>query len=900
MCPQSVHNDYFGFATGDDMRCTLCAFPIFTIVVNRSKRSNAADKEYYMPRYKLPATIGAIASVVIISTALWFLHRELTGLSLNAIVSHVRSVSIATLLASVGFAICSYVMLTGYDAAGLRYVGCRVPYLRSALTSFMAFSIGHNVGVAALSGGSIRYRLYTLAGLSALQVARLIVFISVTFGLGASGLLGIALLLLPGTETAVLSVPPGIVKVAGGLLLAVPFVYIAFTFLRRAPVTIGNWRIEVPRPAIAFAQVSIAAIDLMFAAATLYVLLEPSLQIGFFPFLGVYLLAMGAGVISNVPGGIGVFEAILVAAFPQVELSALLGTIVLYRLIYYVAPLILALLLLLAHESQQHGRAIQQSAIKVSAVLSGIAPHVVSMMVFLAGVVLLVSGAMPALDSRLHLISRGIPLPVLELSHMAGSALGMGLLILARGLYRRLHGAYQIALVTLLMGIGVSLIKGLDYEEALLLTGIAIALWISRDEFYRRESVTAQRFSAGWIAAIVLALCCAVWIGLINYRHVEYSTELWWQFAFDADASRLLRASLVATVTALSFAFWKLVHIEKRRLPLVTKPIELDLVRRVLPQATRSSANVAMLGDKQILWSADQQAFIMYQISGDSWIAFGDPVGPASHHEDLAWAFRELVDRHDGRTVFYQVTDESLALYVDLGLTLSKIGEDASVSLRDFSLQGSARAELRQADNRAKKYGATFEVVPRAALASIMTEFRRVSDSWLADKTTAEKGFSLGSYSEEYIANFDCAVVKVDDKIVAFTNLWPAPARGELSVDLMRYDQQAPKGIMDYLFVELMLWGTANGYQSFNLGMAPLAGLEDRPLAPLWHRVGHLIFTHGENFYNFEGLRSYKNKFDPDWQPRYLACPGGWWQLPRALIDASRLISGGITGILHK
>lgn len=853
-----------------------------------------------MPRNKLQAILGAIASIVIICIALWFLHRELAGLSLNAILSHIKSVPVAAILASVGFAACSYMLLTGYDAAGLRYLGCRVPYLRSALTSFMAFAVAHNVGVAALSGGSIRYRLYTLAGLSAPQIARLIVFISATFGLGASGLLGVALLLLPAAETAVLNVSPVIVKVAGSLLLAVPFVYVALIFLRRAPIRIGSWSIEVPRPAIAFAQVGIAAIDLMFAAATLYVLLEPSLHIGFFPFLGVYLLAMGAGVISNVPGGIGVFEAILVAAFPQVELSALLGTIILYRLIYYVAPLVLALLLLVGHESQQHGRIIQRSATRVGAWLSGIAPHVVGSMVFLAGVVLLVSGAMPAVESRLHLISRGIPLPVLELSHMAGSVVGMGLLILARGLYRRLHAAYQIALVALLTGIGVSLTKGLDYEEALILTGIVFVLWMSRDEFYRRESVAAQRFSAQWIAAIVLAMCFAIWIGLISFRHVEYSTELWWQFAFDADASRLLRASLVATVAALCFALWKVVRTEKRKLPPVTTPTELDVVRRVVAEARSSSANVALLGDKRFLWSTDQQAFIMYQISGDSWIAFGDPVGPADHHEELAWTFRELVDRHDGRTVFYQVSGESLALYVDLGLTLFKLGEDASVSLRDFSLQGSSRADLRQADNRAKKYGATFEVVPRAALASIMTDLRRVSDSWLADKSTAEKGFSLGSFSEDYIANFDCAVVRVNDMIVAFTNLWPAPASGELSVDLMRHDQQAPKGIMDYLFVELMLWGAANGYQSFNLGMAPLAGLEERPLAPLWHKVGHLIFTHAENFYNFEGLRSYKEKFDPDWQPRYLACPGGWWQLPGALVDASRLISGGVTGILGK
>jgi phosphatidylglycerol lysyltransferase len=193
-----------------------------------------------------------------------------------------------------------------------------------------------------------------------------------------------------------------------------------------------------------------------------------------------------------------------------------------------------------------------------------------------------------------------------------------------------------------------------------------------------------------------------------------------------------------------------------------------------------------------------------------------------------------------------------------------------------------------------------FEIVARAAVPRIASELRRVSESWLADKNTAEKGFSLGAFSEEYMAHFDCAVIRAQGVIVAFANLWPAPAGGELSIDLMRYDQAAPKAVMDALFAQLMLWGAENGYEWFQLGMAPLAGLEARALAPLWHKMGNLVYAHGENFYNFEGLRSYKEKFEPQWQPRYLACPGGWWNLSIALLDTSRLISGGVSGILTK
>ena len=104
---------------------------------------------------------------------------------------------------------------------------------------------------------------------------------------------------------------------------------------------------------------------------------------------------------------------------------------------------------------------------------------------------------------------------------------------------------------------------------------------------------------------------------------------------------------------------------------------------------------------------------------------------------------------------------------------------------------------------------------------------------------------------------------------------------------------------MDYLFIELMLWGKQQGYNWFSLGMAPMSGLEDRMLAPLWHKVGTFVFRHGEHFYNFQGLRQYKEKFDPVWQPKYLACRGGLI-LPRILANVATLISGGIKGVVMK
>ncbi|MEO7775846.1 MAG: phosphatidylglycerol lysyltransferase domain-containing protein, partial [Steroidobacteraceae bacterium] len=310
-------------------------------------------------------------------------------------------------------------------------------------------------------------------------------------------------------------------------------------------------------------------------------------------------------------------------------------------------------------------------------------------------------------------------------------------------------------------------------------------------------------------------------------------------------------------------------------------------------------ARVALTGDKRLLFNEAGDAFIMYQIAGRSWIALGDPVGPREKHEELVWRFRELSDRHGGRAAFYQVSGERLPLYVDLGLAALKLGEEARIPLEFFSLEGSARAELRTQRRRAEKDGASFEVLPPEAVAPLMPKLKAVSDAWLEDKAVAEKGFSVGFFSEEYLQRFPIALVRTEGSVAAFANLWMTADREEISVDMMRFGPDAPRAAMDYLFIELMLWGSSNGYKYLNIGMAPLAGLEKHPLAPAWHRVGNFVFRYGEHFYNFDGLRRYKEKFNPEWEPKYLVAPGGL-ALPRILIDVSVLIAGGVKELFTK
>ena len=845
---------------------------------------------------KVPAWT-AFLGLALFGLALFWLHHLLGQYRWQDILHHVQAISPVNLSKAGLFTLAGYGCLTLYDALAVRFAGAHVPYPRIALISFMGYAIGHNVGLNTLSGGAIRYRAYSALGLGAKQIATIIAFGTVTFLLGAGLLLGLSLLTQAGMSGSVLHVHSSLAMLAGGILLAAVTAYLWLVCTRHEPLRYGRIVIPVPKPRIAFGQVAVACADLLCAASVLYVLLPQQAEISFGAFAGIYLIAIAAGVISNVPGGIGVFEAVLLLLLPSAPKGSLLGALVAYRAIYYFAPFAVALALLGAHEIWVHRAPAVRLARLARTFLIAVTPQAIAIAVFVAGAVLLFSGATPGRGTRLELLRDFLPLPVLELSHLLGSAVGVGLLVIAHGLYRRLDAAWWMTIWLLCAGILVSLLKGFDYEEAAILGAVVVLLVLARGRFLRRVSLIEQQFSGPWIVALFLVLITVAWLVIFTHRHVPYNNQLWWEFAFHASAPRSLRASLFAAVIAAAYGLWRLLRpaTEPTSAP---READLERVATLIADVDDSTANLALLADKNLLFNAERTAFIMYQVSGNSWVAMGDPVGPPEVCESLAWQFLEKCDVMAVSPVFYQVKPDNLPLYIDLGLNLSKLGEEARVPLDSFSLEGSARADLRQAHRRALRDGAEFEVVPRASVGAILPELRTVSDAWLAEKKTAEKRFSLGFFAERYLLHFDCAVVRHAGAIVAFANLWRGGSN-ELSVDLMRYNDAAPKGVIDFLLIECMLWGRTQGYHWFNLGMAPLSGLEEHALAPTWHKIGRMVQRYGEIFYPFEGLRKYKEKFLPVWRPRYLAARDGLG-MAGALLDVTALISGGVGKVLRK
>ena len=530
--------------------------------------------------------------------------------------------------------------------------------------------------------------------------------------------------------------------------------------------------------------------------------------------------------------------------------------------------------------------------------IAAVVPRLLAIVTFLAGALLLFSGATPATAARLHWLNAWIPLPIVELSHFIDNLAGVMLLVLARGVERRLDAAYHLTIGLLMAAIVLSVLRALDIEQALVLALMLATFIPSRKYFYRKSSLVEERFSASWVAAILLVTFGSIALGLVSYANLHISTETFFRFATHAQAARFLRASAGVLAALIVFAALRLLRTARPPLPRPTR-MDLEDVRRIVNDHPQAAAQLALLGDKSFLFNESRTGFIMYGVNGRSWVSLGDPIAPPGEAADLIGSFIRLADRNGGWAVFYKIAPTLLYIYLDYGLDVVKLGEEARVPLAGFSLEGSSRRNLRRVWRRMVEEGYTFELVQPEGLPAILPELRRVSDEWKDRKKAREKSFSLGAFEDSYVLRYPVGVARKDGRIIAFSNLWLSGDHAEVEADLMRYTADAPAGIMRYVLIEMMLWAQQQGYAWFNLGMASLSGLSVHRGAPTWNQLALAIRGYGERFYNFQGIRDFKQWFYPEWEPLFLASPGGTAR-PLILANIASLISGDLQGILKK
>ena len=861
--------------------------------------------------------LTAAISLGVFIVALIFINEEMTRHSPQDLKVAFEAVNPWSLLGAVACVGLAYAALTFNDRFALTMLGKSLPRARTARASIAAYALANSLGYSWVTAGTARLRLYRKWGLQPAEIGTLSFLTGSAVQVG--GLTAAALGLLYAAPEIALHGPfHALVWYSLGLVLLVPgALWLVYARFGSAQSRIGEAVIHRPEFGKAFTQLAITVLEWMCAAGVLYFLLPDHGGWSYPAFLAVYVLAGLLGALSGTPGGFGIFEAAILTLAPVTQdTPGAAVALVVYRLIYTFIPLVIGTIILgldhAAPAARPAAKAARTMGTSLGARLSArlgmtlgeatleLSPRILSTLVFMAGLVLLSSVATPALSARMQAIDAWDLRAISDLSHFAASIVGVLLLLIAAGLWRKVTAAWGGAILLLSGGIIFSLAKGLDWEEA---TILAIVLGLAlpcRAAFTRKSALGPNLLSPAWIAALAGAVAAAGWLSLFAYQNVEFRAELWWDFVRDNDAARSLRALTAACVMTLFVAVWALFTPWRASLKRASDPADMARAQAILERAQnpRADANLAFLGDKLFLFSESGESFVMYRARGNRWIIYGDPIGLTSERQALLRQVRDAADQAGARPIYYAVSRELVPDFAESGYVVRKIGETAIVDLETFTLIGKDAQNLRTSRNKMAREDVRFFFSPASETAGLLDEMEPISRAWLRAHHGGEKTFSLGTFDRTYLSRFPTAYVR--DKtgaMIAFASLWTTPDGEEIAIDLMRHSPSAPHGVMDYLFVEIALWAKEQNYRRFDLAMAPLSGLSDLKGAPFLVRLGAIVFEEGEEVYGFRGLRRFKDKFNPTWKPLYLCAPPDV-MLPAALLDVAALTSGGLRAML--
>ncbi|MEZ0166040.1 bifunctional lysylphosphatidylglycerol flippase/synthetase MprF [Kineococcus sp. LSe6-4] len=835
-------------------------------------------------RSRRRTVLGTVGLLALLVLAAVMLHRTFGRLSAAEFGAALSGLGPGALLPALALSALSLLLMTGYDALALRHVGRSLPYRRYGLAAFTATALGNGLGASALVGAAVRARLYSRWGVPAGDVARVVGVNLITLVLGAAVLAGGGALVAPHAVAAAVGVPVPAVLTVAGVLAGLVVAHLAFALAGPREVRLGRLVLHRPTLPVAGGQVVLSTLEWLAMASVLYVLLPAEGRPAFWPFAVAFATATVAGLLSSAPGGVGVFESsLLLLTGPIGSPAQVAAALVVYRVCYFLLPVLPAAVLLAVHEARQ-GRWLHLLRPRrvLPARRRAVLPSAVGLVVAVAGLAPLAADDLPG----------ALPL---ELSRATTGLGGLAAVLLAVGLHRRLRSAWACTLV-LAVAVAAAALVHTDAPGALAAAALAVVLVRTRAAFHRGALLPPLLPAAlrpGTLVAPLVAL--ALVAGAVLWHEALLGSGApdgrWGRLLLVAGAAGMLLGGrwLARTLTAGPH----------RGTRAGTCPVELARVDDLVARFGRCLSHLAFTGDKRFHFSPTGAAFLMYQVRGRSWVVMGDPVGQDEQVRGLVADFVALVDRHGGRPVFYNVTPEHAQLYRACGLSLAKLGEEAVIDLPDFTLAGKARVGLRNCRNKSQRLGMSVQFLDPADVGPLLPQLREVSQAWLTQRNGREKRFSLGAFDEDYVRRFPLAVVRQDGRITAFATLWRSADGRDVQVDLMRRLPEGPRTVMTYLFVECILWAKEQGCATFNLGMAPLAGLQgEQGPESVWDALGHLVWTHGERFYNFQGLRTFKQGFNPRWQPCYVASPGGP-ALTGAMVDVVTLVGGGVRGVLR-
>jgi phosphatidylglycerol lysyltransferase len=481
----------------------------------------------------------------------------------------------------------------------------------------------------------------------------------------------------------------------------------------------------------------------------------------------------------------------------------------------------------------------------------------VTVMTLGSGIINLWSVAGPRLPDRMRVLHNLFPLEFLHVSNFLTMIFGFGLIVSSLNIARRKRRAFKVVLALASLSTLFHLTKGLDYEEAAFSAVLVCLLLLSRGSF--RVSSRAIPKSKQLLLHIAVGAFAAAVYSLAGHWQTESRWEQW--FA---------KSTYLMVGTFLTYVFVLLYRPVKYRFG--AKPSDRARAAQILARYGRTTQDFFKIWpDKSFFFSDSGCSFVAFSVGHNCALVLGDPAGPAEEFPGLIQKFSEHCRLNDWRLAFHQATPEILDIYRQQGFRSFKLGDDAIVDLMAFTLEGKARKDVRTKFNQLEKTGIHVQRYDAPVAAEVVQQLKEVSDEWLQIPGRRERGFTLGLFDPDYVRSTTViAAVDRNNRILAFVNVLPSYKSGETRADLMRRRTDAPNGIMDYLFGKVFFELKKDGYERFNMGMAPMAGFQKNETGSTGEKVVHHFFQRLNFFFSFSGLRAYKAKFASFWEPRYI------------------------------
>ncbi len=484
--------------------------------------------------------LGHLVIFCIFVGAIYLLYHKLQAYSLAQIQDSIKRISWGRIAFSTGLMVVNYMILVGYDWLALKAIHKPLPLGKTSLVSFVGQAVSYNFG-ALLGGTTVRYRFYSSWGFSLADIVRLVLMLAVTFWVGALGLCGIVFLVAPPVIPPELlaKMPVHDVRFLGGVLLCIAMTYLIACCFIRKPIHVFGKEFEFPCPRIAVAQAVVAGVDLIAAAGCMYVLLPGELNVSFIQFLPSYLMAQVAVVLTHIPGGVGVFELVILHLTHTTDETVVFAAVLLFRLTYFILPLLAAAVVLAVYEARQNRDALRDAG----RWLSVLSHSVAALSTFTAGLILLVSCVLPTMPPVRMLLESWLPAAVPVTAHAVCMLAGMVLLFLSYGLERRQASAYRCTVLVLLLGAVTCLLKGWSWLEAAMLLPVLGILLFARRRFYRTSCFFGEAYPWRWLLPVLGGLAATAVLAWMLYSPV-WDRATSWGFEQHYNASRVLYSLL--------------------------------------------------------------------------------------------------------------------------------------------------------------------------------------------------------------------------------------------------------------------------------------------------------------------------------------------------------------------